>query len=350
MAIADSLDFTQITVTMPITLSKIIQSLPILAALFLAVFFAGCLADTSESTRFDTRQMADNAAEIKWASIPAGCFSMGEDKTYREEAPVHEVCLDGFEISTTEITNGQFADFIRDTGYTTFAERGVQTEDIRGNSIDIPPGSMVFSPGQGMSWWVFKDGAVWHRPDGLNDLSPGDAHVPVVHIALEDALAFAAWAGGQVPSEAQWEYAARGGLDRALYAWEEIEDKNLSQKANTWQGSFPVVNTKDDGFEGIAPVAGFPPNGYGVYDMIGNVWELTRSAGYPDHDAEKYAANYPKGYDRHQPNRPVNVIKGGSFLCAKSYCYRYRPAARQFQDHEMTTSHIGFRIIRPIAD
>jgi len=171
---------------------------------------------------------------------------------------------------------------------------------------------------------------------------------PVVHITREDAQAYAKWAGGRLSSEAEWEYAARGGLNGELMSWAEAEEAALEDKANTWQGVFPVINSADDGYVGVAPIGSYPANGFGLYDMIGNVWEWTSSNYYPTHNPGEAAKVYPNGYDPAQGNIPVGVIKGGSFLCARSYCYRYRPAARQPQDLIFGTSHIGFRIVREV--
>lgn len=276
---------------------------------------------------------------------------MGETRIYREEGPVTEICLEPFQIWSQEITNAEFESFTKATGYKTRAERGWAANEANGPGVDMVPSSAVFTPTetpQGMNWWSLIDGANWRRPMGAK----GDRNIasaPVVHVTREDASAYARWAGGRLPSEAEWEYAARGGLDGELMSWAAAEEAALKDKANTWQGVFPAINTGDDGHVGVAPVGSFPSNGFGLYDMVGNVWEWTSSSYYPSHRPGEAAKIYPNGYDPAQGDIPVGVIKGGSFLCARSYCYRYRPAARQPQDLIFGTSHIGFRIVRDVA-
>lgn len=296
------------------------------------------------------RTMAGLARPIEWVGLDGACFTMGEDRVYPEEAPKTQTCVDAFSVSAHEITNAQFAEFVHDTGYLTRAERGWADNEPGWDAPAVVPGSTVFVPdGAGLrmlDWWRFIPGASWRRPDGLADLTAADAHRPVVHIAVEDALAFADWAGGALPTEAEWEYAARGGLDGSLYSWDEVEALAVRDMANTWQGVFPKVNTKADGYAGTAPVGQYPANGFGLYDMVGNVWELTGTPYARGHDPHVVALAGAMGRDPAQPGRPVTVIKGGSHLCARSYCFRYRPAARQAQDTFMTTSHIGFRLSR----
>jgi len=287
-------------------------------------------------------------AEAQWVSLNGGCFDMGETRIYREEGPVTEVCLEPFQIWSHEISNAEFAEFVKATGYKTRAERGWKAADENGPGVDMAPGSAVFVPPknpQGMNWWSLMDGANWRQPLGSEKGSYEPA-APVVHITREDAVAYAKWAGGRLPTEAEWEYAARGGLNGELMSWAEAEEVALADKANTWHGVFPVINSGDDGYAGVAPVGSYPANRFGLYDMIGNVWEWTSSSYYSSHQPGEAAKVYPDGYDPTQGDIPVGVIKGGSFLCARSYCYRYRPAARQPQDLIFGTSHIGFRIVR----
>ena len=287
---------------------------------------------------------------LDWVALDGGCFQMGESRVYREEAPRHEACIDAFEITRTEITMAQFSAFVRETNYVTRAERGWQASDPTGPGIDLPPGSAVFQPLEGsrprdLNWWRWIDGASWRRPGGPGSPTPPPHH-PVTQITREDANAFAVWAGGRLPTEAEWEYAARGGLDGDLLAWDAAETRAQHEMANTWQGVFPVVNTKADGFESTAPVASFPANGFGLHDMIGNVWEWTATPYAPSHADRDRALAGETGLDFAQPNIAVGTIKGGSYLCAASYCYRFRPAARQAQDLAYGTSHVGFRIVR----
>lgn len=289
---------------------------------------------------------ADNApgapqTGIDWVKLEASCFSLGDDRGYAEERPAHEACVGAFSISRTEITVAQFAAFVAATGYVSQAETRASRE------AGLGPGSAVFQPPEGpaeaLSWWRFVDDASWRLPTGPHGEPARDDH-PVVHITQGDAHAFAAWVGGRLPTEAEWEYAARGGLDGTLYAWDEAEGLALAARANTWQGVFPYLDTEDDGYAGIAPVGRFPANGFGLHDLIGNVWEWTATPYQPNHATD--VSENPDGFDPAQPGRAVGVIKGGSFLCASSYCYRFRPAARQAQDLAIGTSHIGFRVVR----
>ncbi len=290
--------------------------------------------------------------KAEWVALAGGCFDMGETRIYREETPVTKTCIEPFDIWSHEISNAEFAAFVKETGHKTRAERGWKASDKAGPGVDMAPSSAVFvSPKnpKSLNWWSLMDGANWRTPLG-SDKDGYEMTAPVVHITREDAQAYAKWAGGRLPIEAEWEYAARGGLNGELMSWAEAEEAALEDKANTWQGVFPVINSVDDGHAGVAPVGSYPANGFGLYDMIGNVWEWTSSNYYPTHNPGEAAKAYPNGYDPAQGDVPVGVIKGGSFLCARSYCYRYRPAARQAQDLIFGTSHIGFRIVRDKAN
>lgn len=297
--------------------------------------------------------------------IPGGTFRMGSDRHYPEEAPVHRVTVDGFLIDRTPVTNRQFRDFARATGHVTFAEKRPDPKDYPG----APPhmlyaGSLVFSPPDHpvdlrdwSQWWILLKGADWRHPSGPKSSINGLDNHPVVHVAYADALAYACWAGKDLPTEAEWEFAARGGLDGAEFAWGDELTPDGRQMANTWQGAFPFQNTAQDGFERTSPVTAFPPNGYGLYDMIGNVWEWTSDFYVPKHPADAVKAccipENPRGgredqsYDPCQPDTPIprRVLKGGSHLCAPNYCRRYRPAARHPQPVDTSTSHVGFRCI-----
>ena len=301
-------------------------------------------------------QASDNVSsttpqtDAKWVSLSGGCFKMGETRVYREEGPITETCLEPFQMWSHEITNTQFTEFVKATHHKTRAERGWSANETEGPGIDMAPSSAVFMPPesqpQSLNWWKLVDGANWKYPLGLEGPSSLGVN-PVVHITREDAAAYAAWAGGRLPTEAEWEYAARGGLNGQLLSWEDAESKALEDQANTWQGIFPIANSAEDGHVGLSPAGSFPPNGFGLYDMIGNVWEWTSSPYYSSHTPRKNTtASRPNGYDPAQGDVPVGVIKGGSYLCNKSYCYRYRPAARQAQDLIFGTSHIGFRIVK----
>ena len=300
-------------------------------------------------------------SDMVW--VPGGTFRMGSDKHYPEEAPVHRVHVDGFWIDRTPVTNRVFKEFVRTTGHTTFAEITPDPKDYPGALPHmLYAGSLVFTPpahpvdlrnwGQ---WWAFLNGANWRHPYGWeSDIHGLDDH-PVVHIAFTDALAFAKWAGKDLPTEAEWEFSARGGLDGVEFAWGDEFMPDGKSMANTWHGEFPHQRLASDGYDRTSPVGAFPPNGYGLYDMIGNVWEWTTDSYSPKHQADAAKAccipENPRGgreqesYDPSQPNIkiPRKVIKGGSHLCAPSYCRRFRPAARHAQAIDTSTSHLGFR-------
>jgi len=314
------------------------------------------LVKTGEGVRAET-------ADMIW--IPGGTFRMGSNDHYPEEKPVHRVTVDSFWIDRTPVTNRDFRKFVNATGYITVAERKPNAADYPGALPQmLRAGSLVFAPPPQMvplhdwsQWWCFKFGADWAHPLGRKSSTVGLDDHPVVHVAYQDALAYAIWAGKQLPTEAEWEYAARGGLDGAEFAWSDEFTPSGKHMANTWQGSFPAENLKDDGFERTSPVTAFPPNGYGVYDMIGNVWEWTHDfwSAHHEPDAAKPCCipENPRGgredgsYDPCQPQVkiPRKVIKGGSHLCAPNYCRRYRPAARHAEAIDTSTSHLGFRCV-----
>lgn len=287
--------------------------------------------------------------------ISGGSFTMGADETYADEGPARSVRVNGFWIDPHEVTNAQFATFVEATGYTTLAERKPTAADFPNAPPELlKPGSAVFQlPDQLSSqdilqWWLFVPGADWRHPAGPESTLEGLEDYPVVHVAFEDAVAYATWAGRDLPTEAQWEYAARGGTS-SDYPWGDQLAPGGAHMANTWQGTFPIQNKAQDGYAGRAPVQCFPANSFGLHDMIGNVWEWTADRYAPSHDPA--ATDNPKGppagasYDPSNPGLPVRVIKGGSFLCAPNYCMRYRPAARHAQDTGLGTDHIGFRTV-----
>ena len=302
--------------------------------------------------------------------VPGGTFRMGSDSHYREEAPVHRVGVDGFWIDRTPVTNREFKAFVRATGHVTMAEIAPCAEDYPGALPDmLYAGSLVFvSPERTVGlrdwsqWWSFLKGADWRHPYGpgsnINNL---DNH-PVVHVAFADVQAYARWAGKEIPTEAEWEFAARGGLDGAEYAWGDEFAPEGRPMANTWQGSFPNENLCEDGYARTSPVTAFPPNGYGIHDMIGNVWEWTTDWYSQQHEPDAAKAccipKNPRGgreedsIDPRQPEIaiPRRVLKGGSHLCAPNYCRRYRPAARHAEAVDTSTSHVGFRcVVRGIS-
>jgi formylglycine-generating enzyme len=297
--------------------------------------------------------------------ITGGTFRMGSDRHYPEEAPAHRVAVDGFLIDRTPVTNRQFKDFVRATGHVTFAEIAPDANNYPGALPHmLYAGSLVFSPparavdlGDWSQWWQFMKGADWRHPYGpKSNINVLDNH-PVVHVAYSDAFAFARWAGKDLPTEAEWEFAARGGLADAEYAWGDEFAPGGRHMANTWQGEFPRQNLCTDGFDRTSPVMAFPPNGYGVHDMIGNVWEWTSDWYSQKHEADAPKAccipENPRGgredesFDPSLPqiSIPRKVLKGGSHLCAPNYCRRYRPAARHAEPIDTSTSHVGFRCV-----
>jgi formylglycine-generating enzyme required for sulfatase activity len=301
--------------------------------------------------------------------IPGGTFRMGSDKHYPEERPVHRVAVDAFWIDRTPVTNERFARFVEATGHVTFAEIPPDPKDYPGALPDmLYAGSLVFTKPDGpvdrsdfRNWWRFLKGANWREPYGPGSSIEGKEHHPVVHVAFADAEAFARWEGKALPSEAEWEFAARGGLDGAPYAWGDTFLPADRHMANTWQGEFPWESKATDGYENTSPVGAFPANGYGLVDMIGNVWEWTTDWYHPRHPDEAVKAccipRNPRGpkledsYDPCQPaiTIPRKVLKGGSHLCAPNYCRRYRPAARYPEPIDTSTCHVGFRCIVRVA-
>lgn len=298
--------------------------------------------------------------------IPGGTFLMGSDSHYPEEAPAHRVSVAGFWMAATAVTNADFAAFVAQTGHVTVAERPLDPTQFPGaDAAMLAPGGLVFRKARRSvelrnfrNWWSYTPGACWKHPEGPGSSISGRLDHPVVQIAFEDAQAYAKWAHQELPTEAEWEFAARGGLDGAEFAWGNAFTPGGRHLANTWQGEFPWQNLRLDGFEGCAPVKSYPANGYGLFEMTGNVWEWT-SDWYRDRHKKPNTqkaccipAN-PRGpsvehsYDPCMPKVriPRKVIKGGSFLCAPNYCRRYRPAARYPQMIDTATCHIGFRCV-----
>jgi formylglycine-generating enzyme required for sulfatase activity len=283
--------------------------------------------------------------------IPAQTAVLGSDEHYPEEAPSHSVSVAGFSIEAHPVTNAEFAEFVAATGYVTVAEQAPDPARYPGAPKEnLQPGSMVFRRTSGpvdlrhlSQWWAWTPGASWRHPVGPGSSIAKRADHPVVHIGYDDALAYATWAGRSLPTEAEWETAARGGLDRAAYTWGDQPAQPGQRLANYWHGDFPW--RPDAGYGRTTPVGSFPPNGYGLFDMAGNVWEWTTDwyaetrAGEPCCEADSYDPAQP------QFRIPRKVIKGGSFLCADSYCQRYRPAARRPQPIDTGMSHIGFRCV-----
>jgi formylglycine-generating enzyme required for sulfatase activity len=287
--------------------------------------------------------------------VPGGTFAMGSTDFYPEEQPVHEVAVDGFWMDEHPVTAAEFRRFVRETEYVTVAERPLDPALYPDADPELlVPGSLVFRKREGpvdlrdhRNWWEYLPGAHWRRPGGKGTTINGRDRHPVVHVTYEDADAYAAWAGKELPTEAEWERAARGGLDGAVFAWGDEHFPEGKPMANTWQGEFPWQNLRTDGFEGTSPVGSFPPNGYGLYDMTGNVWEWTTDWFRAAHVESPCCAPLNPRVDTPEGTEliPRRVTKGGSHLCAPNYCLRYRPAARQGQAIDSSTGHIGFRCI-----
>ncbi len=303
--------------------------------------------------------------------IAGGEFTMGADSElgWPDEKPAHRVRVDAFWIDETEITNAQFRAFVEATGYVTTAEKPADAEEILRQlppGTPAPPeeklvaGSLVFTPTAGpvplkdfSRWWKWTPGANWRHPEGSDSNLDGKDDHPVVHVSWFDATAFAKWAGKRLPTEAEWEFAARGGLEGKPYVWGDEKPSNTAIFSNVWQGEFPHKNTAADGFERTAPVKSYRPNGYGLYDMAGNVWEWCadwyQRDLYRRRSGQGVAVNPtgpPQSVDAAHPFMPRRVQRGGSFLCNDSYCSRYRPSARHGCSPDTGMSHVGFRCVR----
>jgi len=296
--------------------------------------------------------------------IEGGSFRMGSENFYPEEGPVHRVRVDGFWIDPAPVTNHEFARFVTETGYITVAELPPDPALYPGaDPAMLRPGSLVFRAPKRREdmrfwgdWWHYVQGAYWRRPDGISDLSDELMDHPVVHVAHADAAAYARWADKSLPTEAEWEFAARGGLDGADYGWGDEFEPDGRKMANVWNGAFPMQST-DAGAFGTSAVCSYPPNAFGVFDMIGNVWEWTDDYWMDRHtdDAAKPCCvpvnprvnDAAQSFDRQQPaiRIPRKVLKGGSHLCAPTYCRRYRPAARHPEMIDSATTHVGFRCV-----
>ena len=305
--------------------------------------------------------------------IPGGTFMQGavvQDKqAMAHEKPQHPVTLDGFFIDITEVTNAEFAKFVEETGYITVAERPIDWEEMKkqlpegtekpADSI-LQPGSLRFKKSKSSvpnlydfsQWWEWSIGTNWRHPEGPKSNLEGKENHPVVHVCFEDALAYCKWANRRLPTEAEWEYAARGNAKNTIYFWGDDRSK-LAQEANTWEGEFPVNNTKIDGFEYTAPVAYYPPNGFGLFDMAGNVWEFTNDWYHVNYYKQlantTTAITNPQGpekaYNPQNPYLQERVIKGGSFLCSDSYCSSFRVSARMATSPDSSAEHVGFRTV-----
>jgi formylglycine-generating enzyme required for sulfatase activity len=335
-------------------------------------------AEAAASNRFlptvENKNRPPGVAPAGMVWIPGGEFSMGAQdprnmhdvvgmQATTESRPVHRVHVDGFWMDATEVTNEQFARFVKDTGYVTVAEQTPRAEDFPGApASSLVPGSVVFAPphhavplSDPYQWWSEVSGASWRHPLGPKSSIAGRERFPVVHITYADALAYAHWAGKRLPTEAEWEFAARGGLTGQLFPWGN-DFKGSQWMANTHQGHFPDHDAGEDHFAGIAPVAQFPPNGYGLHDVAGNVWEWVSDWYRPDYYAQLAAAGAvaqnPRGpadsFDPDEPGVKKRVHRGGSFLCTDQYCSRYMVGTRGKGDVGTGTNHLGFRLVKTL--
>jgi formylglycine-generating enzyme required for sulfatase activity len=300
-------------------------------------------------------------AEPEMVRIPGGEFLMGDEAHHPEEGPRRKVRVNAFRISRTEVTNRQFARFAEATGYVTEAEKAIDPRAFPNAPAEaLLAGAMVFQEKPGvdaqactirgeMPWWHFTPGANWRHPEGPGSSIDGRMDHPVTQVSYRDALAYCAWAGARLPTEAEWEFAARGGLEAKAYVWGDEERPDGKPMANHWQGGFPGKDTAEDGFHGTAPVGSFPANGYGLFDMAGNVWEFT---------ADWYDQDYYRRGETDNPRGPAagqdpagtgygqRAMRGGSWLCDRTYCFRFRPGARHGVDELTATNHAGFRIVK----
>lgn len=323
---------------------------------------------SSPSAQVIAKDPGEAPAGMVW--IPGGEFLMGTDDSQANpvERPAHRVRVEGFWIDQTEVTNSQFQRFVEATGYKTTAERPVDWEQLKTQvspgtakppDEQLAPGSLVFTPPDCpvplddiTNWWKWVPGASWRHPDGPGSSIAGKDDFPVVHVSWDDAVAYARWASKRLPTEAEWEFACRGGLEGKAYAWGDEFQPAGKYQANTWQGHFPDINSDEDGFPRLSPVKSFPPNSYGVHDMIGNVWEWCSDWYRPDTyrlDASSSRVVNPTGpeksYDPDEPYQPKRVTRGGSFLCSSNYCTNYRPSARRGTAIDSGMSHLGFRCV-----
>jgi formylglycine-generating enzyme required for sulfatase activity len=335
----------------------------VLAAIVIGVFGLGFWQSAESTAETDAPRINEAAppepAPDGMVWVPGGWFWMG-DNGFPDAGPEHLVYVDGFWMDAHEVTNAEFAKFAEATGYKTVAERPPDPAEFPGAPPEnLVPGSIVFSPPDGpvpldnhLRWWSYVPGANWKHPEGPDSTIEGRENHPVVHIAWTDAVAYAKWAEKRLPTEAEWEFAARGGLDRQPYCWGGKLKPDSQWQSNIWQGNFPNENTVDDHFRGTAPVQSFRPNAYGLFDMSGNVWEWCSDWYRPDtylYSADKNPQGPDSSYDPQEPGLPKRVQRGGSFMCSDLYCKRYVPGARGKGEVSSAAGHIGFRCAKSPA-
>ncbi len=340
------------------------------------IFLASCVqtkAPEEKAGEEIKKEMPESATPKGMVLIPSGKFKMGgkSEQAYKDEFPVHQVEVSSFYLDATEVTNRQFAAFVEATHYITVAEKDIDWEEMKQQlpaGTPKPPesvlkaGSLVFKPtdkpvdlNNPSLWWEWTVGANWRNPEGPGSSIENKMDHPVVHISMEDAIAYAKWAGKRLPTEAEWEWASMGGLEGAKYPWGNCCIETAYDKANFWQGDFPYNNTEQDGFYSSAPAKTFPPNGYGLYDMAGNVWEWCQDkydiTAYQEY-AESGLVKNPSGSDRYadprEPYSPKHIIRGGSFLCNESYCSGYRTSRRMSSSRDSGFNHTGFRCAKDV--
>ncbi len=323
--------------------------------------FISCQQQGDSKAEDTATKSAPAVVDSKMMHIPAGTFQMGtNDPSFPDARPLHKVTLDEYWIDEHEVTNAEFEKFVNATKYVTVAERKLDPKDFPGVPVEsLVPGSGVFSPpdhsvslNNPMQWWAYIPGASWRHPEGPESNISGKENYPVVQVCYEDALAFANWAGKRLPTEAEWEYAAQGNHPGQKYYWGDELKPGGKWMANIYQGNFPDKNTGEDGFKGIAPVKSYPPNGYGLYDMDGNVWEWCNDFYRPDYytqSPEKNPAGPKDSYDPEEPNAVKHVQRGGSFLCSDEYCIRYRPGSRGKGEVSSASNNLGFRCVAATA-
>ena len=319
----------------------------------------------SAATAHVNANAAPGPAPAGMVWVPGGTFWMGCENCGMPDAlPAHLVAVDGFWMDRTPVTNAEFERFVKATGYVTVAERPLDPNDYPGVPRDkLVPGSAVFSPTETpvpldnpLQWWRYTPGANWKRPEGTDTTLKARADHPVVHIAFEDAVAYARWANKRLPTEAEFEFAARGGLDRHKYPWGNDLTPGGKAAANTWQGQFPAKDRGEDGHSGTSPVTAFPPNGFGLYDMGGNVWQWCADWYRPDTYASRARAgavvHNPQGpadsFDPQEPGAAKRVLRGGSYLCTDQYCARYLVGSRGKSEVSSGTSNLGFRLVQSV--